>query len=454
MSLRSLRLKLSVHNTTAALALLPALALGAFAPAAQALQPLQVFLEGAQKANVDLLEATANANQQDALASVQLGRALPGIQLRGTYTHNQYDAVFAMPAFGNVPAATYTIQPYDELDLYATLNVPLVDLAQFKRISAARRGTEQTRKQIEATQLQVAGQVAQDYYQLVANLALVEASKRQIDVAQKSLALAQDKFALGSSPELDVDRAKSEVERQVQQLANAQLQQAVAQRALTSATGISPDVAGSSDFSEDLHEEAALDDLEKSIGGLPQVQAANLGVQSAEASSTAQKYTLIPALAAQFTEHVTNYSGFVGSDAAYQFVLSLTWAFDFTTVANIHAQEAAADAARAREQRARLQAGDAISNDWNSVKAALARSQSARVEVKTSAHAADLAMDRYKNGAATQLDLLQAQRDAFSAEVARIQADADLANARAQLQLSVGQNLDRAASGVTPAPAK
>jgi len=112
-------------------------------------------------------------------------------------------------------------------------------------------------------------------------------------------------------------------------------------------------------------------------------------------------------------------------------------------------QEAQLGVAKARELRARLAASDAINADWNSVKAAIARSQSARAELAASKHAADLALDRYKAGAATQLDLLQAQRDAFSAEVARIQADADLANSRAQLRLSVGQSLGAAASNAT-----
>ena len=48
---------------------------------------------------------------------------------------------------------------------------------------------------------------------------------------------------------------------------------------------------------------------------------------------------------------------------------------------------------------------------------------------------------QYRAGTATQLDLLQAQRDAFRAEVTRIQNDANLLNARAQLRLSTGRSL-------------
>jgi outer membrane protein TolC len=39
----------------------------------------------------------------------------------------------------------------------------------------------------------------------------------------------------------------------------------------------------------------------------------------------------------------------------------------------------------------------------------------------------------------TQLELIQADRDAFAAEAGRIQADADLLNARIQLRLVSGE---------------
>src|SRR3977135_2113194 len=66
---------------------------------------------------------------------------------------------------------------------------------------------------------------------------------------------------------------------------------------------------------------------------------------------------------------------------------------------------------------------------------------SARAGREAAFHAATQARERYRAGTITQLDLLQAQRDAFNAEVSRIQADADLVNARAQLRLSSGQSL-------------
>ena len=60
---------------------------------------------------------------------------------------------------------------------------------------------------------------------------------------------------------------------------------------------------------------------------------------------------------------------------------------------------------------------------------------------RRSSRASEQARSRYQAGTTTQLELLQAPRDAFAAEVARIQADADLLNSRAQLRLSAGQSL-------------
>ena len=89
----------------------------------------------------------------------------------------------------------------------------------------------------------------------------------------------------------------------------------------------------------------------------------------------------------------------------------------------------------------RLVARDAIHRQWETVEADIARSRSARVGQTAATHAVEQAHDRYQAGTITQLDLLQAQRDSFAADVARIQADADLVNARAQLRLAAGQGL-------------
>jgi outer membrane protein TolC len=121
--------------------------------------------------------------------------------------------------------------------------------------------------------------------------------------------------------------------------------------------------------------------------------------------------------------------------------MTLTWSLDLTTFADIRRQNARADAERARELRTFLSSGDAIHQEWNAVAAGIARSRAAQAGRQAAFEAAAQAQARYAVGNVTQLDLLQAQRDAFIADVSRIQADAELANARAQLRLASGRSL-------------
>ena len=410
---------------------------------ANALQPLQTFVASARQFSPDNLEAQGNLTQAQGQARSSLGRALPGFTARATYTRNQFAVTFDLPLGADVPPVALTIQPLDQLDGYLTLNVPLVDLASFQRIASASSSADSAAKQAAATQLQVESQVVQGYYQLVANLALVSASERALDVARTGATLTTDRFNAGSAAQLDVDRAQAEVERQVQQLTSAQLQRDLAIRALESLSGLTPDVQTSLELRDDLHPEDPLATFQTADSSIPSLAATIQARQALEQQASAQRLVLVPSLTASATEHYTNATGFTGGHSLiWNAQANLNWAIDFTTFANIKAADAGAEIARARESRARLAAHDLIHRTWNTVQANIARSRSARAQAAVSREAAVLAQDRYGVGATTQLDLLQAQRDAFAADVTQIQADADLVNARAQLRFAAGKNFD------------
>jgi len=288
----------------------------------------------------------------------------------------------------------------------------------------------------------VEGTVAQNYYQLVANLALVTSAQKALDVSRESLRLATVRRDAGVGPELDVDRARADVESQTQQVAAAQLQAVLAARALETASGVAPDQTPVAGFTDQLEPAPALDTFENQVEKLPSVLAAKELTRSNEQLIDAQKLAFVPTLAGTFAEHGTSVAGLTATHAfSWQAILALSWSLDLTTFANLHLQEATTGVARAREQRARLLAGDTIHRQWSTITAGIVRSKSARAGQEAATHAASQARDRYEAGTITQLDLLQAQRDAFVADVTRIQADADLVNARAQLRLAAGSSL-------------
>jgi outer membrane protein TolC len=415
----------------------------AFAAPVYALQPLEAFVRSARDHNFNVLEALANSDAQKGQWLTALGRALPQAQLRGTYTGNQYvSSVTLPPVSANAPALVVTIVPQDEWDAFAILNVPLVDLASFARIAAAGHNAESAVAQAEATSLAVEALVAQTFYQVVADLALTRASEHAVNVARKNLEITRAHVEAGDASRFDSSRARAELERTQQQLTAAELELSLAAKALETLTRITPALDVEAPLGTDLSEPPDLTSvIPNDLGTLPSVRTAVEGEENQRDLALSQTLAFAPTLSAVGTEHWTNAPGFVGYDHYWQALVAATWTVDLTLVGNRQTQQALASAAHDRLEQARLNALDDIHRAWRTVRANIVRSRSARVQRDVSDEASSLAQDRYETGAATQLDLLQAQRDAFTAAAASIQADADLANARAALRIARGKHL-------------
>src|SRR5262244_4217381 len=238
---------------------------------AMALQPLDAFIAGAREHNPDAQQARANLAEQNALADFSLGKQLPGVSAKGTYLRNQYQVQLTVPI---PPEQTFLIQPRNQWIGTATLTVPLVDLASFTRIAAARTNAESYARTVAATGLAVEGQTVQDYYQLLANVALVAAAQNYLEVSRENLRLTEAKLGAGAATRLDVDRAQADVEQQFQQLAAAKLQVALAARDLQSTTSIAPDLSSTLELTDDLHSESDLSTFEADLPNVPSVAAA------------------------------------------------------------------------------------------------------------------------------------------------------------------------------------
>ena len=94
-----------------------------------------------------------------------------------------------------------------------------------------------------------------------------------------------------------------------------------------------------------------------------------------------------------------------------------------------------------KTSRAERAQADDVHTAWAFVTAEIAASRAARAEADGSRLAAVLSKEKYGAGTALQLDVLQADRQSFQSEVARIQADADLKYARAALRIASGRSI-------------
>ena len=412
---------------------------------ASALQPLATFLEHAHTWNPDNRSARAMVEQRDAEVSVQSGNLAPNLQLNGLYTHNQFEGGFgtpAIPAMNGAPATpsqTIVVQPYNQLDGNITLTVPLINVANWDRRSVSKATLSAAKADQENAALAIQKNVTRGYFQLLGYEAVLQSAIKNLDVAKHNVKLARDKKESGTGSELDVQRALADAAKAEQQVTAAELSVTNARRDLASLSGVSPEPV--SRFpDDDLHDEGPLDNWMGGADKVPSVKSAEANRESAVEASHAARTGWLPTVNGVAEEKFTNNSVFSGGHTAF-YLLQLTanWRLDFTIIPQIHQQNAIAAEAQANEDKARIAAQDNVYKDWQQVHADIAGSRSARAQVASTALAAKLAEDRYENGVATQLDVLQARQDAFAADVARIQADTDLGYARTALRIDSGR---------------
>jgi outer membrane protein TolC len=403
------------------------------AGSARATQPLESFLERAKTYSFDAREATATERQRSSEADAAVGRLTPSFSARGVYTRNQYESAVQLPG----TASKLVITPLNQLDAFLQLDVPIIDLASYHRYKAASALAASATEQRGATTIDVSRSVAKAYYQFLGADSLVRSARESIKAAEANLKNVDDRRAAGAATDLDHERAAASVARAQQDLADAELSAALAGRALETLSGLSPAPAEAT-MEDDLHGEGQLNGWLTLAGATPSQRVAQRLGEAAEQNRKAANRALFPTLAGSAQERITNATGFSGRTSAYTLQLVLSWRLDYGTIASNDAQAAALDVQRVRVERTRRAAEDGAFEAFRRVEAGVVKSRAARAQSSAAARAAALSADRYSAGVATQLDVTQAQRDAFLAAAAKIQADADLAFARASLRLASG----------------
>jgi outer membrane protein TolC len=207
-------------------------------------------------------------------------------------------------------------------------------------------------------------------------------------------------------------------------------------RTLETLSGLSPSAVDATLVTASANEVLPeLSSLEPGLAALPSVEASEADARAAQRTGLAATLALVPSVNAQFTERFTNATGFQNAPAQASGGINFSWRLDLVGVGALRAQNANAELARINAERARRTAADQLHSDWHALKAALKKAQSAKSQVTAARRATQLSHERNVAGVATQLDVIQAERDLFAAEVAQVQANAELATARAQLAL-------------------
>lgn len=420
------------------------LSLSVTAPAL-AQQPLAEFIAGSDGASIDLHTAQAARDTAWAQTDVTRARLLPSFNATGVYQHNE---IQVSPIFGcdDMPPPTdptmcgsphhLNIQLYDVFNATLQLNVPLVDIQGWTMFFASEESARATTDRFDASTQDVHATVVQVWHQLVAAHAVRDAAQHNLDAVVASRDNVQARFDAQVAPQLELSRAEAEVLRAQQTIAEADLAIVLAERNLELLAGIQP----SSDpqtLDDDLHEEAGLEDFMSRSHDAPIVHAAARAVRAAEMAVDAAWEGLLPTIGGAARESATNAAGF-GPATQWALLFTASWTLDFARPAQIGVTGAQLATAHAQQDAAVQLAETRVFEQWHRVRSLRIRAAAAIGARDALTRADQDAHARYEAGAATQLEVITADRDLLQAEVARIQAIADLGIARHTLRIRAG----------------
>lgn len=404
-------------------------------------ETVKTFLDAAEQQNVDHRISIEQRNRAAAEYRQAWTALLPSLSASASWTHNQYAAETSFPNPTTGIPTKLVIIPQDQFDAALRFEVPLIDTQRWFRMAAAGAAEESAGLRELAVRDMVRRQVVASFYGYAASLAVRESAKKSSDVAGAQVKLMEVRASAGAVTELDLLRAKAEMARTHQTVADMESMVATSRRTLRTLSGLEPPESLPLP-ADNVAAEAALAELEERVEQLPTVQAASKDADAARSVATGSRLGLVPMVSAQFTQRFTNATGFQGQAALYNAGINLAWRLDVPTFMGMQAQAAVEETALLGTERARLQARDQINSDWQKLQASLSKIDSARAQVEAAQRAAQVARDRYAVGAATQVDVIQAERDVFGAEVSQIQARTELATARASLRISSALPLD------------
>lgn len=393
---------------------------------------LKRLIDVALRNNRDLRVAVLNIDQARAQYQVRRADQLPTVGIGATGLRQPNNS-------GGI-ASTYTaglsVTAY-ELDFFGRVrSLSQAALAQYL-------GTEEARKNV---QIALISSVANTYLNLLADDELLAVTRRALATREESLNLTKLKFDAGAASELDYRQAESLLEGARATLAQLIRQRALDENALVLLLGqaLPADLPpGSSIASQKLIGELPVGLPSEVLARRPDVRQAEQQLIAANANIGAARAAFFPRIT------LTGSAGSASSELSGLFKSgSYAWSFmpqlllpifdSGRNQANLEVAEFGRDIALAQYEKA-IQTAFREVADALAGRATLGEQLRAQ-EAQANAEAVRfrLADLRYRNGAASYLDVLDAQRALFAAQQAVVQVQAAQVQNRVSLYKVLG----------------
>jgi outer membrane protein TolC len=406
-------------------------------------------LRQAAAGNVDIQQARARLEQARAQGWKVWSAHLPQISAAATWTHNSAAATIAFPlpwvrqnADGtpagpavdpttepNTTATPYfnptvdaTIQKEDQLGALVQASVPLVAPGLWFGIAAASDAERAAEQGVEAARREILFGTAQLYYGAVSLQLLARIAERQLAVARDHEKDARVRFQAGSTPKVALLRAEIDRARAEQDLRAAQAGYASMRSALATAMGrtdadfevAAPDEPAPPPAGQDLEARAARE--------RPDVLSATSALAAAGRARNAVQAGYAPSLGAFARWQWANLGGFTGKQDSWAAGLALSWTIFDGTLREASLKETGARVAEAEAalRGAELRARDEVKRGRLDLDAAVANREKAREQLGLARENQKLVEVNFRAGAATYLEVSDANAQLLTAELASL----------------------------------
>ncbi len=396
---------------------------------------LRQLVDTSLRANRDMRTALAVIDEFRAQYRATRGALLPELTANGQAGRNQ-------TVFGTFGSFTYNVYQATanlswELDVWGRLR---------RATSAARSDLVAREEDRRALQLSLIGDVATAYFDLAADLNLAIA-RRTLDSRRQTLALARRRLDQGLISELDVRQFEAEVASPAASVADFERQVAQQENALSVLVGHNP---GAIARGRALTEMAARIPVPAGVpsallGNRPDVRGAEATLRAATARIGVAQAAFLPTftITGQYGTQSTEFSQWFASGT------NIWQAFAGVSIPlftegrpgageQVNIAQARASQARSRYEQTVLVALREVEDALVGLRTAQDRTGAQERQVIALRRALELADMRYRNGVSSYLDVLDAQRGLFGAELGLTQAERDQLVAAVQLYRAVG----------------
>jgi len=401
---------------------------------------LRQLVDTALQDNRDVRTAVAAIDEFRAQYRATRGALLPELTGNGEAGRNEL-------VFG-----TFGAQTFDVYRATADLSWELDLLGRVRRSTQAARADLTVRQEDRrALQLSLISDVATGYVDLREADRNLEIARRTLASRQLTLALARQRLEQGLISELDVRQFEAEVASPAASVADFERQVAQQENALSVLVGRNP---GAIARGHSLTELVARIPVPAGVPSAllehrPDVRSAEAALRAATARIGVAEAARLPTfiISGQYGTQSTEFSKWFGSGTkiwqAFAGVSVPLFTQGRPGGEQVNVARARAEQARSQYEQIVLVAVREVEDALVALRTAQDRAAAQQRQVVALRRALELANMRYQNGVSSYLDVLDAQRGLFGAELSLTQAERDQLVAAVQLYKAVGAGWPR-----------